>query len=191
MTLLIAGLVLWTLAHGLKVFAPGLRARWAASLGETPVKGAVALAIIAAVALMALGYQRADFVALWTPPAWTVHLNNLLMLAALAIYASGAIPGHLRAWIRHPQLTATKIWATAHLIANGDLASVLLFGGLLAWAVATMIGVNKRDGKGPKPAPGSWIWDGVNIVVALALVAGIGWLHNHLGVWPFAGSPPA
>lgn len=190
MTYLIAGLVLWTLAHGIKIHFPAERAKLAGSVGDIALKGLIALVILGSVALMALGYQRADYIAVWSPPAWTVHLNNLLMVFAILVYTAGQIPGHVRAWIRHPQLTGMKIWAAAHLLVNGDLASIVLFGGLLAWAVTTMIGLNKRDGKGPKPKPGSWLADGAHLLLALVLVAAIGWVHNWFGYWPFAGTPP-
>ncbi|MGF1445947.1 MAG: NnrU family protein [Pikeienuella sp.] len=191
MTLLILGLLLWTLAHGVKIHAPGLRTRLVAASSEGAVKIGFTLALIASVALMVYGYQQADYVALWTPPGWTVHLNNLLMVFAILIYSAGAFKGHVRAWIRHPQLAGTKTWAIAHLLANGHLAAVLLFGWILLWAVAAMVGLNKRDGKGPKPAAGPWWMDAVHVVVALVLVVAIGWVHNYLGVWPFAGDPPA
>jgi len=187
MTLLILGLALWALAHGVKVHAPERRAQLAADLGEWPVKLGFAVLILAAVALMVLGYQRAAFVNLWYPPGWTVHLNNLLMLIAVAVYTAGGIPGHMRAWVRHPQLAGVKIWATAHLLVNGDLASVVLFGGLLAWGVVTMIGVNRRDGKPAKPAPGPLKWDLLHLGVTVVAFGAIAWLHDYLGVWPYPG----
>lgn len=191
MLLLIAGMVLWTLAHGLKIHAPARRAALVAKYGEGPVKIGAMLALIAAFAMIVIGYQRADYVALWTPPGWTVHLNNLAMVLALGVYAAGPIPSRVRHWIRHPQLTGTKIWAAAHLLVNGHLAALILFGGMLAWAVAAVIGINKRDGKGPKPGPGTLLGNIGHVVVALVLTAAVGWAHNWLGVWPFAGDPPA
>jgi len=185
--LLILGLALWFAAHGLKIHAPERRAALVRSYGEGAVKGGAAIALLASVALMVYGYQQAAWVQLWFPPAWTVHLNNLLMVVALGIYGAGAIPGHVRHWIRHPQLTGVKIWAVAHLLVNGHLAAVILFGGLLAWAVLALVGINRRDGKGPKPAAGSWTWDGIHLALTLALVGAVGWVHNYLGVWPFPG----
>lgn len=182
---LILGLALWTAAHGVKIHAPERRATLAASWGEAPVKIAAMVGVLASVALMVWGYQSAGWVNLWYPPAWTVHLNNLLMVIALAVYVAGAIPGHVRHWVRHPQLVGVKIWALAHLLVNGDLASVILFGGLLAWAVVALIAINKRDGKPPKPAAGPIWWDGLHLVLAVALLGAVGWVHNYLGVWPY------
>ncbi|MEL6482604.1 MAG: NnrU family protein, partial [Pseudomonadota bacterium] len=99
----------------------------------------------------------------------------------------GGLKGHVASWIRHPQLTGVKIWAVAHLLVNGDLASVILFGGLLAWAVVALIMINKRDGKGPKPEPqglkANLIHAGIS-VVAFLVITGV---HNWAGVYPFAG----
>jgi uncharacterized membrane protein len=191
MVLLVLGLALWFAAHGLKIHAPARRAALVAQYGEMPVKGAMALLLIVSVVLMVKGYQGADFVNLWFPPAWTVHLNNLLMLVALGVYTAAPFKGHVRHWIRHPQLAGVKIWALAHLLVNGDLASVVLFGGLLGWAVLAMIGINRRDGKGPKPAPGTMLGNLLHAGVTVVLLVAIGWVHNWLGVWPFPGTAPA
>jgi uncharacterized membrane protein len=187
MLLLILGLALWFAAHGLKIHAPARRHALAERYGDTSVKGGVALLLLGSVALMVLGYQRADYIAVWTPPGWTVHLNNLLMVLAVAIYIAGGIRGHVRHWIRHPQLTGVKTWAIAHLLVNGDLASMILFGGLLAWGVVALIGINKRDGKGPKPAPGTLTGNLIHVGATVVVFLAIGGVHNYLGVWPFPG----
>lgn len=190
MALLIAGMILWTVAHGLKIHAPARRAALVEQYGEGTVKIAATVAMLAAVAMIVIGYQRADYVALWTPPGWTTHLNNLAMVFALGIYVAAPIPSQVRHWIRHPQLTGTKIWAAAHLLVNGHLAALILFGGMLAWAVAAVIGINKRDGKGPKPGPGTLIGSIGHLVLAGVLTVIVALVHNWLGVWPFAGDPP-
>ena len=183
MTLLILGLLLWSLAHYFKRLAPGPRA----ALG-TGGKGVVAVALIVALVLMVQGYRAADFIPVWSPPAFMVHVNNTLMLLAFWVYGSSAAKG-AKAWpaykIRHPQLTGFKIWTLAHLLVNGDLASVLLFGGLLAWAVGEIILINKSEPDWTPPAPAgraTYIRVGVITLVLYGVVAGI---HNWLGVWPF------
>ncbi|MEO1601034.1 MAG: NnrU family protein [Pseudomonadota bacterium] len=190
MFLLVLGMALFVLAHGLKIHAPSSRERFVGQMGEMPVRGAAAVAIFASVVLIVLGYQQAPFVNIWTPPAWATHLNNLLMVIAIGVFIAGTFKSHIRHWIRHPQITGVKIWAVAHLLVNGDLASIILFGGMLGWAVAAMIGVNKRDGKGPKPAAGTMKGNLIHAGVTVALVIGVALAHNWAGVWPFAGSPP-
>lgn len=185
MPLMIVGILLFWMAHALKIHAPAKRIALARSMGEGPVKGLTAVALLGAVALMSVGYQQADFSPIWSPPDWMRHVNNLLMLIAIACFTAGGIKSMLADKIRHPQLAGTKIWAFAHLLVNGDLASILLFGSLLAWAVITMIALNKRDGKPPMVAQGTMGRTLAHVVVTLAVFGGVAWLHGYLGVWPF------
>jgi uncharacterized membrane protein len=135
---------------------------------------------------MVMGYQQAGFVTVWTPPIWTMHLNNLLMLLALFLMDAKKFESNARHYIRHPMLTAVKVWALAHLLVNGDLASIVLFGGVLAWAVVAMVGSNRRDGAWERPAKGNMAGLArhavITVVVFLAIVA----IHGPLlGVYTF------
>ncbi|WP_370402359.1 NnrU family protein [Sulfitobacter sp. JB4-11] len=184
MYLLILGLILWIAAHYFKRFAPAQRAR----MGEAG-KGVVAIVLVAGLILMILGYRAADFIPIWTPPTFMVHINNTLMLIALWIYGSSAAKG-AKAWpaykTRHPQLLGFKIWAAAHLLVNGDLASILLFGGLLGWAVGSVILINRAEPDWTPPAPAgraTYIRLGVITIVLYGLISAI---HIWLGVYPFA-----
>ncbi|NNE51026.1 MAG: NnrU family protein [Sulfitobacter sp.] len=183
MTLLIIGLALWCAAHFLKRIAPDARAR----LGDRG-KGLVALGVLGGVVLMVIGYRGADFIPLWYPPTWMVHVNNLAMVLAIWVYGSSAAKG-AKAWpayrIRHPQLTAVKIWALAHLLVNGDLASVILFGGLLAWAVVEVILINRAEPDWTPPAPAGRATYIRLAVISLIMLALISAIHIWLGVWPF------
>lgn len=183
MFLLILGLILWVGAHYFKRLAPDARAK----LGE-PGKGLVAVLIVAGVALMIIGYRGADFIPIWNPPAFMVHINNLLMLLAFWIFGSSAAKG-AKAWpayrTRHPQLLAVKTWAVAHLLVNGDLASIILFGGLLAWAVVSVILINRAEpGWTPPPHAGRATY--IRLVVITAVIfAVVVTIHSWLGVSPF------
>ena len=88
--------------------------------------------------LIVIGYRAAPFVAVYTPPAWTIHVNNLAMLGAVLLFGAGHPRGRVRTWLRHPMLTGVIIWALAHLLVNGDLASIVLFGGLGLWAAVSI-----------------------------------------------------
>jgi uncharacterized membrane protein len=180
MILLILGLLLWTAAHYFKRVMPDQRA----ALGN-PGKGMVAVAIVASIVLMVLGYRAADPINLWYPPSFMVHINNLLMLIAFFVYGMSATTGRLRGKMRHPQLTAVKIWATAHLLVNGDLASVILFGGLLAWAVGSVVLINKAEPDWVRPEPGEAKKDVLLVVITLVMFAVVAGIHVWLGVWPF------
>lgn len=180
MTLLILGVALWTAAHYFKRFAPGLRA----GMGDKG-KGAVALAIVLSVVLMVVGYRGAEFVPLWQPPAFLTHVNNLLMIVAFYFYAASGAKVALTQRVRHPQLTGFKIWAAAHLLVNGDLASVVLFGGLLAWAVGSVILINRAQPTWvpPKQAPARK--EVTTVIITLVVVGVVMAIHNWLGVPPW------
>jgi uncharacterized membrane protein len=182
MALLILGVALWWAAHLFKRLAPGPRA----ALGDRG-KGIAALVLLGAVVLMVIGYRGAAVTVLWSPPEFLRHLNNLLMLLAFYCYAASGMKTALTRVIRHPQLTGFKTWAVAHLIApgNGDLASVVLFGGLLAWAVVTVIVINRATPR-PAPPPPAPLGKEIGAVVGAVLVTGaVGWVHGWLGYWPF------
>lgn len=180
MLILILGLALWWGAHLFKRYAPARRAR----LGNAGM-GLVALALLAAVGLMVWGFRSAGYIHLWSPPRFLTHVNNLLMLLALYLAAADALRARAALAMRHPQLTAFKTWAVAHLLVNGDLASVLLFGGLLAWAVVTVIVINRAAPRGPRRAWGGVRAEILTVLATLVLLGGIGWIHYWLGYWPF------
>ena len=181
MTLLVLGIAIWIGAHLLKRLAPDLRA----SMGEKRGRGIIALALFASLALMIIGFRGAPHIDLWYPPAFFTHINNLLMLLAVFLFAVSESKGALRAKIKHPQLYAVKTWAVAHLLVNGDLASVLLFGGMLFWAVVSVILINRSGDFVPKEA-GPAKRDIVTVVATLVAFAVIVAIHSWLGYSPFA-----
>ncbi len=181
--ILTIGVILWSIAHNFKRILPTLRTR----IGDAS-RGMVAVLLVVSLVLIVIGYRSADVLPLWTPPAWAIHVNNLLMLAAFWTFGSSAAKG-AKAFpankVRHPQLTAVMIWATAHLLANGDLASFILFGGMLAWAMGSVFLINKAEPNWtvPEHAPEkTYIRLGIITLVFFSITTG---LHNWLGVWPF------
>jgi len=180
MLLIVIGLLLWTGAHYFKRLMPERRA----AMGDAG-KGVVAVAIIVSLLAMIFGYRMADVIPVWSPPSFMVHINNLLMVIAFFVYGISATTGRLRGSMRHPQLTAVKIWAVAHLLVNGDLASIILFGGMLAWAVGSVILINRSE-TWDRPAPGDAKKDIVLVIITIAMVAIVSAIHIWLGVWPFA-----
>lgn len=187
MILLILGLALWWASHLVKIMAPEQRAGAVARMGEGPWKGLVTLVTGIAIALMVIGYRGADIIQLWHPPIFLWHLNNLLMAIAVFIFIAGSFKSPIRRAIRNPQLTGVKLWAVAHLLVNGDLASIVLFGGILAWAVVAVIGTKRRDGpRGERP---DWTAAGLvlHLIVAGLLFVVIAGIHIWLGVPTFPG----
>ena len=181
MTLLVLGLALWIGAHFFKRILPDLRQ----SMGNAG-RGLVTVLSLAGLVLMIWGYRQADVIDVWQPPAWATHLNNLLMLLAMFFLGLAHSKGRLRARFRHPMLISVKIWAVAHLLVNGDLASIVLFGGMLAWAVTSVILINRAEPWVPR-TPGAPMRDVILVVATLVAFGVIAGIHTWLGVSPFPG----
>lgn len=181
MTLLIIGVVLWMAGHFFKRFMPAQRA----AMGNAG-KGVAAVIIAAGLLAMIFGYRSAEFIEVWSPPAFLTHVNNLLMLVAFFVYGMSATTGRLRGKLRHPQLTAVRIWAGAHLLVNGDLASIILFGGMFIWAVLSVVLINRSE-EWVRPEPGPAKKDIVLVVITLVTFSITAAIHMWLGVSPFGG----
>ena len=180
MILLILGLILWTFAHFFKRLVPNVRA----DLGNKG-KTIIALLIVFSVLMMIFGYRWAPFVTIWSPPSFMVHINNLLMVIAFFLYGMSATTGRLRGKLRHPQLIAVKIWSIAHLLVNGDLAAIILFGGMLAWATGSVILINRAEPNWQRPEPGDAKKDIILGVITLVMFSVVAAIHIWAGVWPF------
>ena len=180
MPLLTLGLALWIWAHAFKRLHPARRA----NMGDKG-KGLMALIIVAGVVLMVLGYRSAPFIFVYEPPTWGQHLNNLLMVFVFYLFASSGAKTRITRVIRHPQLTAFGLWAVAHLLANGDLASVILFGVLLIWAVVTRRVLAGQDWTPPEPATPAK--EARTAIIALVVFGVVAMIHGWLGPSPFPG----
>lgn len=181
MTLLVLGIALWIGAHLLKRLAPDLRT----SMGEKRGRGIIALVIVASLVMMVVGFRGAPHIDVWYPPSFFTHINNLLMLLAVFLFAISESKGALRAKIKHPQLYAVKTWAVAHLLVNGDLASIVLFGGMLFWAVMSVVLINRSGEFVPKEA-GPAKRDIITVIATLVAFVVISAIHSWLGYSPFA-----
>lgn len=188
MLVLVTGLVIFLGVHSISIVAPAWRDSMAQRLGVEPWKRIYSVASIAGFAMLVWGYglARQEPVILYQPPPWLRHVTALLMLPVFPLLFATYFPGRIQAAVKHPTLTATKAWAVAHLLANGALADVLLFGAFLAWAVLDRISVGKRA---PRPVPGappSKLNDAIVIVGGLAVYAlFVGWAH----LWLFRVAP--
>jgi uncharacterized membrane protein len=187
MTLLILGLALWWVSHMFPLVARPRRDAVVARIGEGPWKGLFSLVSLAAIALMVIGYQNAAFVNVWFPPVWGVHLNNLLMLIAVGLLGASHSKGNAKRFVRHPMLLSVVVWAIAHLLVNGDLASLVLFGGTGVWAVFAIFATNARDGAWVKPEPKPVKKDLILVGITLVAFSVFSGIHAWLGVWPFPG----
>ncbi len=148
MPVFIVGLVLFLASHSVRIFAEPWRTRQRQRLGAGPWKVLNALVSIATFALMVWGFgiARQSPIVIWSPPPWTHHLAALLTLIAFVLLVAAFVPGtRIRAAIGHPMVAGVKIWALAHLLANGTLHDILLFGGFLVWAALSFSSARRRD----------------------------------------------
>jgi len=186
MALLICGVLVWSAAHLFPVAAPAARAGLTERLGVPRAKGMMAGLILSGLILMVLGYRAAPYEALFTPQGWAIHLNNLLMLIAVLLMGAAKRANMISHRLRHPMLTGVIIWAFAHLLVNGDLASAILFGGMAVWAVASMLLANRRDGAWSRPGPGDRKANIKLVAISVAVYVAIVLIHSFvLGVPTF------
>ena len=188
MTILVVGLIIFLGIHSLSIFASGVRDGAVAKFGAGPWRGIYSLISLIGFVLIIWGYglARREPVLLYNPPFWTRHVTALLMVPVFPLLFAPYFPGRIKATLKHPMLVAVKLWAVAHLISNGMLADVVLFGSFLVWAVADRISYKHRTPRPLKGAPPAARNDVIVVIVGLVLyVLFVLWLHRMLiGVQP-------
>lgn len=163
------------------------RARVIARWGEGPYKLSFSLVAVLGLVLIAYGfglYRSTGWLDIWYPPRWTRHVAALLMWPAIVLLFAAYLPGHIKRAARHPMLAGVKLWALAHLIANGDLGSILLFGSLLAWAVYARIAAKQREvTEGPAAVPvAGWRNDAIALVVGTLVYLALGFTFHPIAI---------
>jgi uncharacterized membrane protein len=191
MSYLVLGLLLFLGVHSVRIVADNWRTRTIERIGPYPWKGIYTLLSLAGFALLVWGYGEARQVPviLYDPPLFTRHLAALLVLLAFVLVAAAYVPGnHIKAAVGHPMYAGIKVWAFAHLLSNGRLADVILFGAFLVWSIIGFIAARRRDRRAGTVYPA-----GVAVLSALTVIAGFFlwavfafWAHRWLiGVGPF------
>lgn len=185
MGMLVIGLVLFLGAH-VFVTLRAPRAAVIARIGEWPYKGLMGLVSLVGLVLIGYGfgqYRATGWIQLWSPPGWTYYLTQLLMWPASIMVVPAYARGSIWRTLKHPMLVGVKTWAVAHLISNGDLGSIVLFGSFLAWAVYDRITLKRRAATGilTVPATGPPRNDVIAVVLGVVLyVVFLVWLHPLL-----------
>ena len=177
MLMLTLGVALWSVAHLFKRLAPAARD----GMGDLG-KLVVTVALIGSLVMMISGYQDASGPVWWgRQPLW-VSISNILMLFAFYMMVASSMKVRITSMVRHPQLTAIKAWSVSHLLVNGDLSSLILFGGLLGWAVVSVIIINRQDGKDAMTGgnPG-WSREALAVLVSVGLYGAVAHAHAYLG----------
>ncbi len=190
MLLLVVGLLLFLGVHSIRIMADEWRTQVIARGGEKRYKGIYALMSVVGLVLIVVGYglARNAPVLLWSPPNWTIHTNWLITFVAFIIFSLANRPGGpLKVALRHPMVIAVSLWAFGHLLANGTLADLLLFGGFLGWSLLAWRAALSRDrAAGTVPVPGPWSRDIGPAIAGVAL-----WLlfFYFAHEWLFGVSP--
>lgn len=179
MTLLILGVLLFTLIHWFPALMPEQRSGLLARLGN-PYKGLFALGIVASIVLIVLGWRSTVANPVYDTPAWGRHVPFALMPIAIWLLSSTHSRARIRRVIRHPMLLGVLVWAVAHLLANGDIRSVILFGGMAVWAIGSIVLINRRDGAWVKPDIAATVASDIrSVVIVLVVYAALMALHKH------------
>jgi uncharacterized membrane protein len=185
MTILVLGLVLFIGAH-VFVTLRAPRAAIIARIGEGPYKGAMSLVSLVGLILIGYGfgqYRATGWVDVWDPPRWTFYITQILMWPASICVVAAYSRGNIWRRLKHPMLVGVKTFAVAHLIANGDLGSIVLFGSILAWAVYDRITLKRRSDPGAPPIPvGGQRNDTIALVVGTLLYLVLGLVFHPLVV---------
>lgn len=185
MNWLIAGLAIFTSVHLLSSVVPGPVAALKDAIGANLFRGIYSVLVLTGLVLIVLGWRAAIPVVVYAPPTWGSHLALTLMFVAVYLFASSHGRMSIRRIVRHPQLTAVLVWSVAHLLANGDIRSIVLFGTLGAWAAIEILLINFREDDWVRPAKaplkGELIGTAIAVVVYVVLIA----LHPY-----FAGVSP-
>lgn len=181
MVLLILGVLLWSGAHLAKRLVPGFHKAMGGS--EKPmVAGMLFLSIV----LMVIGYRSADATIWWAATPMLKGINNLLVLVAFYLFAAAGSKSRLGVRLHHPQLIGFSLWAFAHLLVNGDMPSVVLFGGLLIWALAEIVVINRAQPNWTPPTteiPMRKEWTTAAAALVVFLIVGL--IHGWIGPNPF------
>jgi uncharacterized membrane protein len=183
LAILVLGLVVF-LGNHIFVTMRGARARMMARLGSNGYRALFSVIAIAGLALIVWGYadyRAQGMIPVWSPPAFMRHITVGLMLLAVIFLTAAFVPSHIKMKLKHPMLASVKTWALAHLLANGDLGSIMLFGSFLAWGVYARIAAKRRGDKGATTAPAGWTNDIVVVALGIAIFLALGlWFHPYV-----------
>ena len=191
MLMLISGLLLWSIIHLFPSLAPEKRQAVIDKRGEKAYKAAFAICILAGLALIVFGWRSMTMIAayrefLYVAPIGVMHFAKLVVLIAFIIFGASNYPSRIRQYIRHPQLTGVFIWACAHLVMNGDVRSVVLFGGMALWSLLSIILINRRDGEYVKPEVPGWGREIRGLVISIIIFGVVTAIHPYIAGMPVA-----
>lgn len=180
MTILIIGVLLWTFVHLFPSLMPNARANAIAALGNNTYRGLFALAIVISLVGIVVGWRTADIQPIYAPPLYGSIVVTVLMFASFVLFAAANAPGNIKRYLRHPMLTGALVWGIAHLLANGDKRSLVLFGGIGLWSLISIILISRREGEWQRPAAVSAAKDAMTIIGSAVIFGIVIYLHKFL-----------
>jgi uncharacterized membrane protein len=183
---LVLGVLIWSFAHFIPAMAVEFRKNLVAKLGENPYKGIFSLVMVLALYLIISGWRAALPESIYLPALWARHAALLFVLFGFVLFFSPYAPTNFKRVLRHPQLTGVACWGIGHLLVNGEARSIVLFGGLAAWAIIETLLLNRRDGAWVKPGPAPVKNDLILVLAGTVVYAVVAISHQWLfGVSPF------
>lgn len=180
MTILVAGVALWSLVHLYPAVLPNNRARLVDKLGAGTYRGLFSLDIVIALVLIIIGWRMADVRPVYTPPLYGSPIVTGLMFVSFLLFAGASAPGNIKRVLRHPMLLGMLTWSVAHLLANGDNRSIVLFGGLGLWAIFSIVLINRRDGAWQRPDAVAVSKDAMTVAGTLLIFGLALYLHRFV-----------
>ena len=180
MLVLTIGILLFAGVHLIPSLAPTLKANWYSRLGEGGYKGSFSLLLLAALALIVIGWRSTLSTLVYLPSPALHALALGLLLITFLLFVVSSRNSRLCRLVRHPQLTGVTLWSIAHLLLNGDNRSLLLFGGMGLWAIVEMIAINRREGAWIKAEAPPWSTELVNLIITCAVIALVIFIHPWL-----------
>ncbi len=176
---LLMGIILFAFTHLYPAACSGKRQLLVKKIGELPYKGLYTLVILCALFMIIFGWRHSDITNIYTPPEWGHLAAIVLMYPMLFLFVSAAAGGNIKRIIRHPQLCSIALWGFAHILANGEGRSVLLFGLFMIWALIEIFFLNRRDGQWQKPDPTPLSKDIIVAIISLVVYGGLIYGHGY------------
>ncbi len=186
MVLLSLGVLLWSCVHFVPSLAPGFKVSFTERFGENIYKAVFSLCVVGAILLMVMGWRSEEPSFVYSPLLEGHPAATAIVYMAFLLFGFAQAKTNVKRYLRHPQLTGIAVWASGHLLANGDSLSAILFGGLGIWAIIEIVLINRREGPWRKPAPVPLATEVRTVLIGSAVFVGFGFAHPYL----FGVSPP-
>ena len=180
MEMLILGLAIWSIVHFIPSLAQPLKFKWQAALGEKGYKASFAIIVVISLLLIVFGWRSSTPEYLYSLPTFTKHIAMLMMVFAFILFGAAKYQTRIKRFIRHPQLTSIIVWASAHLMLNGDSRSVVLFSTMGIWAILEIILINKREAAWNKPATPSIGLELRGLAISIVMLIVVVMLHPYI-----------